>query len=105
MVVACFRVVGEEWSTPDKPGKCVGGMRLQACPVTQPCLTLWNGLPFPSTGALSDPGIKPASPELTGGFCTTEAPGKPLYEAGVSKLHDVLTLKWKQGNSGFRPSY
>ena len=24
----------------------------------------WNGLPFPQLGDLSDPGIKPASPEL-----------------------------------------
>ena len=42
----------------------------QACSVTQPCLTLWNGLPFPPPGALSDPGIEPASPALTGGFFT-----------------------------------
>ena len=24
----------------------------------------WSGLPFPSPGSLSDPGIKPTSPEL-----------------------------------------
>ena len=32
---------------------------------------------FPSPGDLSDPGIKPASPALAGGFLTTEPPGKP----------------------------
>ena len=32
----------------------------------------WNGLPFPSPGDLSDPEIEPASPELAGGFFTTE---------------------------------
>ena len=32
----------------------------------------WSGLPFPSPGDLPDPGIKPASPALTGGFFTTE---------------------------------
>ena len=37
----------------------------------------WSGLPFPPPGgALPDPGIEPASPALTGGFFTTEPPGK-----------------------------
>ena len=36
----------------------------------------WNVLPFPSTGALPDPGIDPASPTLGGGFFTTEPPRK-----------------------------
>ena len=36
------------------------------------------GLPFPSPGNLPNPGIKPASPALAGGFFTTEPPGKPL---------------------------
>ena len=37
----------------------------------------WSGLPFPSLGDLSDPGIEPmslASPMLAGGFIT-ETPG------------------------------
>ena len=37
----------------------------------------WSGLPFPSPWDLSDPGIKPKSPTLPGGFFTTEPPGKP----------------------------
>ena len=37
----------------------------------------WSGLPFPSPGALPDPGIEPASPALAGRFFTTELPGKP----------------------------
>ena len=37
----------------------------------------WSGLPFASAGQLPDPGIKPASPALAGGFFTTEPPGKP----------------------------
>ena len=37
----------------------------------------WSGLPFPSPGDLLDPGIKPVSPALAGGFFTTEPPGKP----------------------------
>ena len=38
----------------------------------------WNGLPFLSLGDFPDPGIKPTSPALTGGFFTTEPPGKSL---------------------------
>ena len=37
----------------------------------------WSGLPFPSPGALSDPGIEPVSLTLAGGFVTTEPLGKP----------------------------
>ena len=39
----------------------------------------WSGLPFPSSGDLHDPGIKPkslTSPALAGRFFTTEPPGK-----------------------------
>ena len=39
----------------------------------------WSGLPFPSSGDLPDPGIKPTSPALAGGFFTTEPPGKPKF--------------------------
>ena len=41
----------------------------------------WSGLPFPTPGDLSNPGIKPkssVSPALAGGFFTTEPPGKPI---------------------------
>ena len=37
----------------------------------------WSGLPFPLPEDLPDPGIEPVSPALTGGFFTTETPGKP----------------------------
>ena len=37
----------------------------------------WSELPFPSPGDLTNPGIEPTSPELAGGFFTTEPPGKP----------------------------
>ena len=46
-------------------------------------------LPFPTPGNLLDPGIEPmslASPALTGGFFTTEPPGKP---------HDSI-LEWSE---------
>ena len=37
----------------------------------------WSGVPFPSLTDLPDPGIEPTSPELAGGFFTTEPPEKP----------------------------
>ena len=35
-------------------------------------------LSLPSPGDLPDPGVKPMSPALSGGFLTPEPPGKPL---------------------------
>ena len=37
----------------------------------------WSGLPFPSSGDLSDPGIKPGSSVLQAVSLPTELPGKP----------------------------
>ena len=37
----------------------------------------WSGLPCPPAGHLPDPGIKPMSPALAGGFFTAEPPQKP----------------------------
>ena len=37
----------------------------------------WSGLPLPPPGDLPDPGIKPVSPALAGGFFITAPPGKP----------------------------
>ena len=36
-----------------------------------------SGLSIPSPEDLSDPGIKPVSPALAGGFLATEPPGRP----------------------------
>ena len=49
----------------------------------------WNGLPFPSLGDLSDPGIEPASPALADGFL-------PLSNRGSTYkcYHPVLALIW-----------
>ena len=41
----------------------------------------WSGLPLPFPGDLPDPGIKPASPALAGGFFITESPGKPQFQS------------------------
>ena len=50
------------------PGSSVHGISQQE---------YWNGLPFPSPGDLSDPGMELASSALAGGFLTTEPSGKP----------------------------
>ena len=46
-------------------------------PLSIPRQEHWSGVPSPSPGDLPDPGIKPTSPALAGGFSTTEPPGKP----------------------------
>ena len=38
----------------------------------------WSGLPFPSSGDLPNPGIKPGSPALEADALTSEPPGKSL---------------------------
>ena len=38
----------------------------------------WSGLPLPSPGDLSGPGIKPGSPALQADFVPSEPPGKAL---------------------------
>jgi len=38
----------------------------------------WKELPFPPSGDLPHPGIKPRSSTLVGRFFTTESPGKPF---------------------------
>ena len=43
----------------------------------------WRGLALPFSRDLPDPGVKPMSPALGGGFCTTEPPGKPSIEASI----------------------
>ena len=47
----------------------------------------WNGLPLPTPGDLSDPGIEPASPALAVRFFTTE-PRKPepTYDPAIQLL-------------------
>ena len=52
----------------------------------------WTGLPFPSPEDLPDPGIKPESHALRGGFFTSEPPGKLVYEKTVLINLCVLVL-------------
>ena len=44
-----------------------------------------SGLPFPSSGCLPNPRIKPTSPALAGGFFTTEPAGEAPFLPYASK--------------------
>ena len=46
----------------------------------------WSGLPFPSSGDLSNPGIEPKSPALAGRFFDTESPGKLWKKLRISRI-------------------
>ena len=56
----------------------------------------WSGLPFPSPGHLSDPGIEPVSPALQADSLPAEPPGKPshliLSNVKVIKKEKMLIL-------------
>ena len=53
----------------------------------------WNGLPFLSPGDLPIAGTKPTylvSPELAGGFFTTEPLGKPQFLKTLTVFSEIL---------------
>ena len=45
-------------------------------------------------GNLPDPGVEPTSPALTGGFFTTEPPGKPQMEETEGLKKHTHTKTW-----------
>ena len=49
----------------------------------------WSGLPFPSPGDLSDPGIEPGSPAMQADSLTSDSPEKP------ASLADSLSLSYQ----------
>ena len=59
-----------------------------------PSQKYWTGFPFPSPGDLPNPGIKPESPALAGGFLTTEPPGKP--KVAISILTSEIKPRLKE---------
>ena len=50
----------------------------------------WSGLPFPSSGDLPNPGIKPPSPALQADDLQSEPPGKILLKS-ESESHSVVS--------------
>jgi len=57
------------------PGSSVRGISRQE---------YWSGLPFPSSGDLPNPGIKPGSPTLQADALPSEPPGKPKHSINVN---------------------
>ena len=51
----------------------------------------WSGLPFPSPGYLSNPGIEPGSPALQADSLPTEIPGKPYVFITMATHFGTLT--------------
>ena len=84
-----YRMLPTAWNT----HACMHAKSLQSCPTLcdpwtvahQAPLSMgfprqqyWSGLPFPSPGQLSDPGIKPRSPALQADSLPSEPPGQPI---------------------------
>ena len=51
----------------------------------------WNGEPFPSSGNLSNPGIKSGSPALQADSSLSEPPGRNHYELEVIQVELYLS--------------
>ena len=71
------------------PGSSVHG-------ISQAGILEW--LLFPSPGDLPDPGSKPVSPALAGGFFTTEPRGRPVGAYASTNAWQSLTLRvmWEE---------
>ena len=71
------------WTLADQPPLSMGFSRQEH----------WSGLPCPPPRDLSDPGMKPMSPALAGGFLTIYLLGKP---AGRAQKR-IKVQSWKEG--------
>ena len=57
----------------------------------------WSGLPFPSPGDLSNPGIEPRSPVLQADALPSEPPGKlPVVLKRALLLYSLWSFIWKE---------
>ena len=59
----------------------------------------WNGLPFPSPGYLSDPGIKSRSPALQADSLPSEPPANPWWDSevqGIVYLWLIHIVVWQK---------
>ena len=66
------------------------------CPWNFPGKNTGVGCHFLLQGNLPNPGIKPLSPALTGGFFTTEPPGKPKHRGIRRKKGMASHLKYDE---------
>ena len=56
----------------------------------------WSGLPFPSPGALTNPGIEPGCPALQADYLPSEPPG----ELKASQFQRQERERWVPGTGG-----
>ena len=54
----------------------------------------WSGLPFPSTGDLSNPGIEPGSPAVYTDALPSEPPEKPPIDKDAYNFQQRLLFQW-----------
>ena len=81
-LLSCIQLFGAPWTVPARtPVHGIFQMRI------------WSGLPFPTPGDLSDPGILPESPALAGGFFTTSATWEALYDPAFLLLDNFTKEK------------
>ena len=102
---------------------CGGGLAAKSCPTLATLWTAahqaplsmgfprqeyWNGLPFPFSGDLLDPGIEPTYPALQVDSLPTEPPGKSQGSLvanlnafqGSSMLGQSVKPQWELGMVG-----
>ena len=86
MSLSRVRLFATSWTVAHQAPLCMGFSREE----------YWNGLPFPSPGDLSNPGIEPGSPALQADSLPAEPPGKPshliLSNIKVIKKEKMLML-------------
>ena len=78
-VLSCVQLLVTPWTIAHQAPLSMGFSRQE----------YWSGLPFPPPGDLPDPGIKPTSPTLAGGFFTTEPPGRPNNDIKLPKMWNM----------------
>ena len=89
--LSCIQLLVTPWTVPCHAPLSMGFSRQE----------YWDSCPFPPSGDLPDPGIKPASlapPEVAGRFFTAEPPGRPCPARPKCTTRSVLG----QGSSGHR---
>ena len=80
LLLCCVQLLGTPWTVAHQPPLSMGFSRKE----------YWSGLPFPDPEDLPDPGIKPASPALAGGFFASEPPGKHLLISSLGQRCELF---------------
>ena len=73
--LSCVRLFATPWTVAHQPPLSMGFSRQE----------YWSGLPFPSLGALPNPGIESRSPALQADSLPSETPRKPKESQSVTR--------------------